>query len=141
MASLGELAERLLKDGPHKHLPANRRVRIIHNHAVIVDTTSALLVWEHSFYPQLYVPFKALKNCNTQDKKEVKKDGKVGAAIVEVTVPGPDGAEAVKTDRVVRFEEAETASAPLSGFARIEFGSVGMYTVLTAAGPYLIHHI
>jgi uncharacterized protein (DUF427 family) len=129
MSSLADLAERLLKDGPHKHEQANRRVRVIHNHAVIVDTTKALLVWEHPYYPQLYIPFKDLKNCSTEDKKEVKKDGKAGAAVVEITVPGPNGDKAVKTDRVVRFEDGDSAG-PLAGFARLEFGSMGKFYFL-----------
>ena len=36
--------------------PAPRRVRVIHDGQVLVDTTRALYVWEWSNYPQYYVP-------------------------------------------------------------------------------------
>lgn len=99
-------------------------MRVIHNHTIIVDTTSALHVWEHDYYPQLYFPVGELKNCSTRDKENVPTDGKTGAVLVEITIPSRDGIEAVTSDRVLRFADAKAAGA-LAGLVRLEFGSMG----------------
>ncbi|KAI4864039.1 DUF427-domain-containing protein [Hypoxylon rubiginosum] len=52
-----ELGETLASKGPVKTLPTPRRVRILFNGVYVVDTTSALYVWEHEFYPYFYVPY------------------------------------------------------------------------------------
>ncbi|KAK7755452.1 hypothetical protein SLS62_002680 [Diatrype stigma] len=54
--NLIELGHRLLKDGPVKALGTRRRVRILYNGAWVADTTSAVYVWEHPYYPYYYVP-------------------------------------------------------------------------------------
>ena len=36
--------------------PVPRRVRAVLAHEVVVDTTSALYVWEWTYYPQFYIP-------------------------------------------------------------------------------------
>lgn len=36
--------------------PSDKRIRALLNGAVVVDTTHALLVWEHSRFPQFYIP-------------------------------------------------------------------------------------
>jgi uncharacterized protein (DUF427 family) len=38
------------------HEPTAKRVRTVLGGEVVVDTTSAVLVWEHRYYPQYYVP-------------------------------------------------------------------------------------
>lgn len=55
-ANLVELGRRLLEDGPVKTLHTPRRVRILFNGEWVADTTSAILVWEHPYYPYYYVP-------------------------------------------------------------------------------------
>lgn len=106
-------------------MPTPRRVRAYLNHTAIVDTTKALHVWEHAFYPQFYVPFTELRNCTTKDKKKIDKDGKLVAAVIEITVPGQNGLEELKTDRAVRFENDPVAGS-LAGMVRLEFGSMSM---------------
>jgi uncharacterized protein (DUF427 family) len=46
------LADRLIKDGPHRIMDLPRRVRILYGGVWIIDTTEAKLVWEHPYYPQ-----------------------------------------------------------------------------------------
>ena len=113
-----------MKEGPKKILPTPRRVRVIHNHTVIVDTTKALHVWEHDYYPQLYFPFTELKNCTTKDKNGVMEGSKPSAAIVEITIPGGSGFDEVKTDRAVRFAD-DKSIGKLAGLLRLEFASFG----------------
>ncbi len=41
---------------PSRVLPTQKRLRVVHNGQVVVDTANALLVWEHDIYPRYYVP-------------------------------------------------------------------------------------
>lgn len=136
-SDLREVARHVLKDGPHKTQPTSRRVRVIHHGSTIVDTTKAVHVWEHPYYPYFYIPTSELKSCVLKDVEEVTRpSGSQGdqqqhlhAALVELTVKGPDGAHKGKTDRVVRFYqkdgESETSpSSVLDGLARLEFASM-----------------
>ena len=122
--SLAELASYLLTNGPRKVIPAQRRVRVVHNHSIIVDTTKAVHVWEHEFYPQFYVPLKDIKNCTYKDTQLIRSDGVARAAIVEITIPAQNGVAELKTDRIVRFTDDKSLGA-LSGLVRLEFGSMG----------------
>ncbi|KAH7029245.1 uncharacterized protein B0I36DRAFT_422951 [Microdochium trichocladiopsis] len=57
---LPDLARRLLREGPLKVLPASpRRVRIVFGgggNVVVADSTRAVMVWEHPYYPNWYLP-------------------------------------------------------------------------------------
>ena len=53
---LRDLGRRLLAHGPVKTLRTPRRVRIRLGGAWVADTTAALYVWEHPWYPYYYVP-------------------------------------------------------------------------------------
>ena len=39
---------------PSRFLPTQKRVRVVRDGRVIVDTTNALLVWEHEYFPRYY---------------------------------------------------------------------------------------
>lgn len=108
-------------------------MRVIHNHATVVDTTKALHVWEHDKYPQYYIPADELKNCSTKDTQQIVGDDNSGAAIVELTVPGNDGLEPVTTNRVIRFAN-EKQNNDLAGLVRLEFKSMG--TALTLINSF-----
>ncbi len=45
---------------PSRIEPALKRVRVVRNGETIVDTTNALLVWEHAYYPRYYFPADAV---------------------------------------------------------------------------------
>lgn len=67
--SLKKLVRHLAKHGPFKTLPHPKRIRILFNGTFVADTTSALYVWEHEFYPQLYLPMHAFTNTPGVDVK------------------------------------------------------------------------
>jgi len=118
MSDLQELAQRLLSEGPHKILPTPRRVRIRFNDVFIVDTTSAVHVWEHEYYPQFYVPLTELKSWET---KQAIEGGQ--AAILTVKVGKR------QTDRVLAFPKDGVTSktSKLAGLVRVEIGAVDQF--------------
>ena len=44
------------------HESCQRRVRVVHGGVVAVDTTDAIYVWEHQYYPWWYVPTASVKS-------------------------------------------------------------------------------
>ena len=100
----------MLKDGPVKQEPSPRRVRVLQKSAYIFDTTSAILVWEHPYYPQYYLPEKAL-----QYAKEALLDGGDGYLISQIYLPG-DTSE--KHPNAIHFQ-----NGPLAGYIRLDFKS------------------
>ncbi|KAK5989406.1 hypothetical protein PT974_10925 [Cladobotryum mycophilum] len=120
---LADLASLLLTNGPRKVYSPSRRVRVILHYATIVDTTKAVLIWEHDAYPHYYVPLAELKHCTHKDVKSVKSDGVHRAAVIEITVPARNGIEEKKTERALRFSDDRSLGA-LAGLVRLEFGSM-----------------
>lgn len=122
--SLSDLAIHLLKQGPNKILRTPRRVRIVFNQAVIVDTTSAVLVWEHDYYPHFYVPASEIKNATLRDSQPVKgeADATARVAVAELTVAERAGIPAKTTNRVLRFD---SSWGDLAGLVRVEFAAAG----------------
>ncbi|KAF2733883.1 DUF427-domain-containing protein [Polyplosphaeria fusca] len=55
-SDLIKLAQKLASEGPHKAQETPRRVRALFNGQYAFDTTKAFHVWEHPYYPQLYIP-------------------------------------------------------------------------------------
>ena len=97
-------------------LPTQRRIRIRFNDVFIVDTTFAVYVWEHEYYPQYYFPLKELKSWETKQNLE-------GGQAAILTVKAGDK----ETDRVLSFPKggASKGRSPLEGLVRVEFGAVG----------------
>lgn len=124
-ASLPALAKRLLENGPVKTAPTSRRVRIVHAGVTVADTTRAVHVWEHPYYPYFYIPradfTKAVLLEPVQDVVD-NAHGHASVTRLSVNVPG-GGAES--TERVLMFEKSGQAKA-LEGMVRVEFGAVGM---------------
>ncbi|KAI9818740.1 MAG: hypothetical protein M1826_001328 [Phylliscum demangeonii] len=110
-ASLTKLANDLLASGPHKQEVTPRRVRTLFNHVFVADTTSANQVWEHPYYPQYYLPTKAIKDDVLEKGKSVDAAGSAFLMTLRV------GSRA--TDRVLMFEKG-----PLAGLVRLEFGAM-----------------
>ncbi|KAI0475235.1 DUF427-domain-containing protein [Xylariaceae sp. FL0804] len=138
--SLPDLARRLLRDGPERTLAtAPRRVRIQLGGEMVADTTAALLVWEHPYYPTYYVPLESLKR-----QALLPAPGGAGAAQSGAFSPaaGDEGSghgqdfwvgvlragDGSSTDRVLVFganlagRYGERA-APLQGMVRVEFAA------------------
>lgn len=127
---LPSLAAHLLANGPRKTNATPRRVRVLFNHSYIVDTTSAIRIWEHDAYPQYYVPETALQNCTTRVVAPIKaENGSVGANILALRVPdsksAPEPARA--TDRVIAFENDQRIAGVLAGLVRLEFNSMDQW--------------
>lgn len=115
-----------MKNGPRKVLPAERRIRVVFNRTVIIDSTKGSFVWEHDYYPYYYFPLSELKNCTTRDKKAIKSDGVNRASVMELTVSGNEGrkVKTTTTDRVLRFTDDRSLGA-LTGLVRLEFKAMG----------------
>lgn len=59
MSQITQLASKLFTPSgfsPVKTLPTTKRVRGYLNRQLLFDTTSALLVWEHQYFPQYWIP-------------------------------------------------------------------------------------
>lgn len=145
--SLKALALRLTKDGPVKVEWTPKRIRILLNGAYIADTdgtSGALLVWEHPYYPQLYLPNAAVTEPEGFDtvyseKTIIKNDqGRRVATTVEVCVrphdhtkDGDDDAsgdetEAKRCSEIIHFDpNLEGNASSLRDMWRVEFGAVG----------------
>lgn len=124
-----ELAEFIVKNGPRKTLSTGRRVRVIYNSSFILDTTGAVLVWEHDAYPQYYVPLTALKVKSHEDVYIIKgNDDKAKAAVIEITVDPGKGISERKLDRAIRFED-DASLGPIAGLLRLDFTAVGPFFI------------
>jgi uncharacterized protein (DUF427 family) len=130
----------LMRDGPRRMKPSNRRVRAIFNGATIVDTTRAVHVWEHDYFPQFYVPEKDLINCtwSNGEKRIVKghDEQELVAYQITIVVSGDgQGRKSLQTDRVLRIvtnkgsspSTDDNSGSLLGGLVRIEFGSIGRF--------------
>lgn len=150
--SLKALALRLAKDGPVKVEWTPKRIRILLGGAYIADTagtSGALLVWEHPYYPQLYLPDAAFKEPEgfgtVYSERDIVKNeqGKGVATIKEVSVRSHDFS---KDDGDNDLDETQFTScweiihfAPdLDGDAlsirdmwKVKFDAVGMVTSRT----------
>jgi hypothetical protein len=127
--SLRRLAIKLGTDGPVKVLPANRQVSLLFNGVYILQTTQSRYVWEHPFYPQLYVPADELHQ-STKHVGLIVKDGEtytsdngkvVGKQLI-LTV----GTKTI--DQTIAFSDSLTGNAEgLRGLVKIDFESVDQW--------------
>lgn len=129
-SGLIELAQSLIEHGPRKTLQTSRRLRAVHNHTTIVDTTHGVYVWEHDSFPTIYVPAVDVKNAKLVDKKNISVELKERAAIAQLVIPAHDSIKEAKVDNVVRFFQDVTLGA-LSDMVRIEFRSIGKLLGMT----------
>ncbi|KAM0236296.1 hypothetical protein ACHAP5_009430 [Fusarium lateritium] len=136
MSGLVELAQSLIEHGPRKSLQTSRRIRAIHNRTTIVDTTKAVYIYEHDSFPTIYVPLVDVKNAKLTDQKNISVELKERAAVAQLVVPGHDGLEDVKIDRVLHFFQDVTLG-PLSDTVRIEFRSIDQW--LEEDEPIFVH--
>ncbi|KAI0893025.1 DUF427-domain-containing protein [Annulohypoxylon nitens] len=108
------LGKKLVESGPVKTLPTPRRVRILFDGEYIADTTSALYVWEHQYYPYFYVPRSSIK---------------ASLRLLHPQSPSPFWTARISgstraTDRVLVFGEDIGAHAKiLENMVRVEFGA------------------
>ncbi|OJD33666.1 uncharacterized protein BKCO1_2800051 [Diplodia corticola] len=142
-ADLATLAHTLLTTGPVRTLAAaSKRIRVQLGGRVVADSTRALYVWEHPYYPYYYLPAADLAEGSWKVVKEVEG----GRARILSLGGGGDGGEGGTTERVVAFgedvggeaegeknggpvggagiaKEGGDAIRALRGMVRIEFGA------------------
>ncbi|KAM3504955.1 hypothetical protein MY10362_003239 [Beauveria mimosiformis] len=135
---LAELGSHLLENGPRKVIPAPRRIRVIYNRTVIVDSTKGSLVWEHDYYPFLYFPASEIHNCTLRNRQPIKSDGIIRASVAELHVAADESRKipAAVTDRVVRFTDDRGLGA-LTGLVRLEFKAMDQW--LEEDVPIYVH--
>ncbi|KAI1427634.1 DUF427-domain-containing protein [Xylaria sp. FL1777] len=110
--NLDELARSLLTKGPVKTLPAApKRVRVRLGGSYVADTTRAVYVWEHAYYPTYYVPRESIAAGALTYPPRSTEDGTYALAVLS--------AGAASTDRVIVFR-----TGVLAGLVRVEFGAV-----------------
>ena len=73
--------------------PVPRRIRAVLNGHVVLDTTSALYVWEWEHYPQYYIPVADIDPAVLVDEQHEQKLSRgtarrYGLAVSEVSRPG-----------------------------------------------------
>lgn len=122
------LALRLATEGPVKTLKTSRRIRILFNGVYIADTTDAVLVWEHPYFPQYYLPPYVLaqleKNGQVEKGSAVKNDkGEIVATMLRLKV----GEKACDSAFVFAYEHDHLSekAKDLAGLVKIEFGAMG----------------
>ncbi|KAF2098033.1 DUF427-domain-containing protein [Rhizodiscina lignyota] len=119
-----ELVHKLLTEGPVNFASASgRRVRATFGGHWIVDTTDAVHVWEHKFYPQLYIPWSALKegsNVSVAKVEAIEEKGVKVASILEIK------AGQKSTKEAIYFEEIKE-TGKLSGLVKIDFAAIDQW--------------
>ncbi|PNS20531.1 hypothetical protein CAC42_5981 [Sphaceloma murrayae] len=112
---LSSLARKIAISGPVKTLPTPRRVRILLNGVYIADSTDALFVWEHPYYPQYYLPRGGFGDEYVKRREEITEGGEKVGWVLEVTVG----------ERRVRGVEFE--KGVVGGRVKIVFGDVDQW--------------
>jgi hypothetical protein len=113
--SLEKLAATLITTGPVKVESTPRRVRALFDGIFLFDTTSALHVWEHKYFPQFWVPVSAFAPRVLTKGEPYDPDG--------VAFRGAVKGKGKSSDRVIISE-----NGPLKGHARVEFKAAGERT-------------
>ncbi|KAL1302030.1 hypothetical protein AAFC00_002479 [Neodothiora populina] len=147
---LKELAVRLAREGPVRTLPTPRRVRLLYKGACLADTlgtSGALFVWEHDYYPQLYLPSKAFfepQGFETQFKlgdaiKDAK--GRKIAIMWEILVrPAGSGSrdyDAIRNSIIHFVDDLEGPGEALRDMVKVNFDAVDQW--LEEDTPIFVH--
>ncbi|KAK8135786.1 hypothetical protein PG984_003726 [Apiospora sp. TS-2023a] len=122
---LRKLGERLLTQGPVKTLRTPKRVRIQFGSTIVADTTSALYVWEHDYYPFYYLPLSAFREGLLQPKDDDESSSSSSSSFYTAKLTVGDRT----TDRVLAFGAdlpPNSAARVLAGYVRVEFSAAGV---------------
>lgn len=118
MAATAALAQNLLRSGPHKFERTPRRVRALFDSVFLFDTTRAIHVWEHAYYPQYYIPATEFKPGVLTKNGPVEGTEGGDSEAYWATIQGRENGRQIRN--VLLFEEGK-----LRGLVKIEFGAVG----------------
>ena len=120
-----KIAAKLGTSGPVKDLPTPRRVQLLLNGVYIAQTTSAVFIWEHPYYPQLYIPRNAFSSSSSLEISDLRPlydtSGKHQVATQLSLRVGSKS-----TEEVISFSSSGLPSpaAALSGLVRVAFDSI-----------------
>ncbi|KAI5863670.1 DUF427-domain-containing protein [Durotheca rogersii] len=121
---LVDLGRRLLEHGPVKTLSsAGRRIRVLFNGAYVADSTDALFVWEHPYYPFYYLPASSFAPGTLVRRRPPSSPAAPPYSTADLRVGGR------ATDRVLVFSDEFGAAGEadgarqLAGRVRVEFGA------------------
>lgn len=132
-SSLKKLVRKLARDGPLKIMSTPKRVRILFNGAFVADTTSAIYVWEHEFYPQLYLPMECFVKPKgfdvglTHGEAITDENGHIIGGTLELAVRREGMDEDFKTidDMVLFAADLEGKAKELRDYVKVVFKAVG----------------
>ncbi|KAF8577655.1 DUF427-domain-containing protein, partial [Ramaria rubella] len=108
---LSALALKLVSSGPDKIELTPRRVRLLYNGVYIADTIAAKHVWEHKYYPQLYIPAKSFKSDILVKGEPIDSNASAFYGIIKV--------KDKQTDKVILFEKGS-----LNGLVKVDFNVI-----------------
>ncbi|CAK1367801.1 hypothetical protein CB0940_11457 [Cercospora beticola] len=142
---LKSLAIKLGTQGPHKTLPTPRLIQLLFNGVYILKTTAAIFVWEHPYYPQLYIPaavlhsYFAARSADLQitpgeNISHPENSKQILATQWTITV------RSKKIDKVICFANQETLpepAKPLAGLVKIDFASIDQW--FEESTPIFVH--
>ncbi|KAM0721948.1 hypothetical protein Q7P37_002874 [Cladosporium fusiforme] len=136
--TLKDLAIKLATQGPVRALPTPRLIRLLFNGAFIAQTTTAVFVWEHPYYPQYYIPASSLISSKAhgftaKQGEEIKTpDGATIAHEYTLTVGSRS------TSACVIFTDDLTGpGAVLSGMAKVDFNAMDKW--FEESTPIAVH--
>ncbi|KAH7393238.1 hypothetical protein BKA64DRAFT_724394 [Cadophora sp. MPI-SDFR-AT-0126] len=109
-SDLVELAQKLVREGPHKYQKTSRRVRGLLNGKYAFDTLAPLYVWEHPYYPQFYIPIQDFTSHATVAKTTPVNGTHDAAWLGQLSVGD------VSTSRVLIF-----GASPLKDLVKVDF--------------------
>src|ERR1700753_5380 len=106
------------------HEIQGKRVRVLFNGVYVADTTSSALVWEHKWYPHLYVSPKDVQTKYLSEPDQPKSapeavDGFAKSKVLKLTVDGKS------TDQVTQVLEG-----PLKDYVRFQFDAMGTFAAI-----------
>ena len=99
--------------------PANRRVRALYDGIYLFDTTSALHVWEHKYFPHFWVPVDSFTPGVLTIGEPYDPDG----VAFRATVKG----KSKISDRVIVSD-----NGPLKGYVKVDFKAAGECAIRNA---------
>lgn len=132
---LRELVRRIAAQGPFKSMPTTKRIRLLFNGAMIADTTSALYVWEHEYYPQYYVPMESLfqppgyEVCLSHGEAIKDDHDKIIGGGLQLAVRPANTQEEyrVLSEMVLFAADLEGPASPLRNYVKVIFDAVDQW--------------
>jgi len=132
-SSLKKLVKRIAEQGPFKSGETPKRIRLLYNGAFIADTTKALYVWEHEYYPQYYLPMESFVKPRGFDVRLshgeaiTDKHGKIVGGGLQMAVRREHSDEEFKVlnEMVLFAADLEGSAAPLRNYVKVMFNAVG----------------